>query len=90
MSVQIFPPPDAARLAHERAYPQIDPQAREILSLLLVDPGAFSSAEQISRHAQIDVLQVRRALSALVFLGCLTYGWVVTDAGRETLEEVAP
>lgn len=88
--IPIVLPPLAARLHDEHAYPQVDPLAREILSLLLVDPGAFSSAEQISRHAQLSVPQVRQALGALVFLGCLTYGWVVTDAGRETLGEMSP
>lgn len=68
----------------------ISPAERAILSLLLVDAGAFRTAEEIARHTGICVPLVRQSLGSLTFLGHLGEGWYVTDAGRDALAEAAP
>ena len=83
-------PPAAPRSLTEPGYPQVGPTCRAILSLLLVDPGAFRTADEIARHNGLSVLAVRQALGILTFYGHVGEGWYVTDTGRESLAEAAP
>lgn len=78
------------RPAVVRSEPAISSAEHTILSLLLVDAGAFRTAREIARHTALPVAEIKAAIGRLFLLGFLNSALLVTDTGRDALARQAP